>query len=175
MGIITHGTIDIAKPPSEIMRWLTEPPLLAQWVGSGGGMPTDPAQLVNGYTAHVPFTGNATATLTISDWNPPQGFTLTMDYPGGRSVSRYALAAQGTGTVLTCDGDTDMAQPQTQGVEAQLSAQPLLIRMFVHHELKKFTLEAGRGDFNASVQPRMQAGLQAALAKLKAVAEAVAV
>jgi uncharacterized protein YndB with AHSA1/START domain len=174
MGIITHATVDIAKPPTEVMRWLTEPPLLAQWVGSGVGMPTDPAQLANGYTAQVPFLGDQTATLTIGDWNPPEGFTLTMDYPGGRSVTRYTLVAQGSGTTLSCDGDTDMAQAQTGSVESQLTGEPLLIRMFVHHELKVFSHRAADGDFNASAQTKMQTQLQATLDKLKTVAEAVA-
>lgn len=175
MGTQTSARVEISRPAAEVFRWLVEPEKLTAWAGSPGVMPADPAVLGVGFenTGAVPGISGGEATMRVDAWNPPLSFGVTVSYAGGAASTRYALAESAGTTTLTCSSDTDWAAPDLGAVEAQIAAQSPEVQAAMHHAIDTMNARLKTGAFDEGTRAMMQSALEASLAKLAALAEAV--
>jgi uncharacterized protein YndB with AHSA1/START domain len=173
MGMQTKAQITIAKPATDVFRWLVEPDRLSAWAGGAGLMPADPAALHSGFEASGPIPALAgDAHLRIENWNPPLGFAVTMTYAGGDATTTYALAESGGQTTLTSSSDADWGKPDLSAMEQQMAQQSPEIQAAMHHAIDLMNSQVGSGAYDATAQQGMQAALEQSLTKLKELAEA---
>ena len=176
MGMTTRASVDISAPRAEVFRWLTEPEKLTAWLGGAGSMPADPAELKVGYTSQgtipSPSGGTRPTTLTVTAWDPPSTFAMTISYDGGDSISTYTLGETASGTHLELASDTDWAAPDESAVDKAMAGQDEAARKLVEGYLHDAEAKLARGDFDANTAQLMQKSLEDSLAKLKTLVEA---
>lgn len=173
MGMRTSATVEIAAPIAEVFSWLVEPGKLTAWLGGPGGMPDDPSQLHEGatMTAAAPGIAGGEVTMRIDAWDPPNGYTVTSTYPGGSQRVSYRLAGTADRTSLTCEGESDWAEPDPSRMDAALAGQPAEWQQVARAWVEQMLDRVDEGAYDAMAQPGLQAALEEQLAKLKQLVE----
>lgn len=174
MGMLTHGRVEIAAPASEVFDWLIDPVKLTAWLGGGGGMPDNPAELHVGWSS-VTDTPAGNVTVELTTYEPPTHLAFRSTYDGGDSISTYTLVEGDGITTLTLDGDTDWGRPKggfDAVLDSALKGQPAEMREAAEAQLDALEVQLEHGDFDSAAQQQMQQSLDASLLKLKSLIEA---
>lgn len=174
MSLKTSAAVEIAAPPAEVFRWITEVDKLTTWMGGAGAMPADSSQLKVGFTAQGTMPapeGQRATTLTVTAWDPPASFGCTIAYPGGDSIALYTLAATPTGTRLELTGDTDWASMDRSALDREMDKQSQAVQDLVDDQVEAMMARFTSGAFDSGTQAAMQKSVEDSLAKLKILIE----